>query len=115
MDTWVDYIPVLVIFPVMAIIFKHYFEYLTRKRLIEKGLTGDDAHTLMQGITYSGVPSSLKWGIVLVLVGGTFLVMEMLPVRVSSEAALGVLLVAAGVGLLTFYALSSFMGKKSPA
>ncbi len=102
-----DIVIPLVIFPSIVIIFKAFFDYLTRKRLIEKGLVGDDAAKLFQQPMDRFVPSSLKWGLVLVLVGGTMAVLKALPGYIEPEVALGVILVAAGAGLLTYYFLAN--------
>ena len=62
----------------------------------------------------SNLPSSLKWGLVFILVGGASVVMKAID-DVSPEMAFGVMLIAAGVGLLTYYFLGTFKAKKSRA
>jgi hypothetical protein len=103
--------PVFIIFPTIAYIVKISLEYTTRKRIIDKGLAGDQIKNLIGFSTPTYVPSSLKWGLVLVLVGLSVVIMDMVP-DVSAETALGIMLIAAGAGMLIYYFYASSKAKE---
>lgn len=107
-----DLIIPIIIFPSIVIIFKAFFDYLTRKRLIEKGIVGEEAKQMFQNSIERYVPSSLKWGLVLVLVGATTVVLKAIPGYVEPEIAFGVILISAGAGLLIYYFLASHKARE---
>ncbi len=106
-----EMIPVLVIFPVIYYIVKATLEHSTRKKLIEKGIVNEDIRHLYANTETVSLPSSLKWGIVLVLVGITTVILKAVG-DVSAEVAIGVILIAAGAGLIFFYALATSKANK---
>jgi len=107
----IEIAPIFIIFPTIGYIVKISLEYTTRKRIIDKGLAGDQIKNLIGYSTPTNVPTSLKWGLVLVLVGISILIMDLIP-DVSSETALGVMLIAAGAGMLVYYYYASTRVKK---
>lgn len=100
--------PVLVLM-VFFFMLREFLAYLTRKRLIEKGLVGEEAKNLFKSTLDQYVPSSLKWGLVLLLVGAALVVIRLIPGYVPDEVILGTVLISAGVGLLAYYFIA--MGK----
>ena len=111
MERFMDILPVFIIFPVIAYIVKMSLDYFTRKKMIEKGLVGKEALELFKTNSEIYLPSSLKWGMVLVFVGVVIVILKLLPVFVSAEVAFGAMLIAAGSAMLIYYALATMKAK----
>ena len=108
-----DVFPVLVIFPTFAMMLKWYLDYLTRKRLIDKGLVDEKIKYLYFDTTERYAPASLKWGLVSLFIGAGLLIIKTLPYRFQEgEAILGVMLIAAGLGLLLYYFIANAARKR---
>jgi len=105
-----EILPVFVVMPTIYYIVKISLDYATKKRLIDKGLVGEEAKHLFLNGAGRLLPSSLKWGIVLFLVGMVILLMRLMSEDISHEVALGGILTAAGAGLLIFYFISAKKG-----
>lgn len=112
LETLAELAPLFIIFPVAAYIIKMSLNYFTRKHLIEKGLVGDEAAKLFKADAEVSLPASLKWGLVLTFVGVVIVILQVLPVYVSSEVYFGVMLIAAGMAMLIYYALASMKAKE---
>ncbi|MCP4704065.1 MAG: hypothetical protein GY865_05605 [candidate division Zixibacteria bacterium] len=112
METLAELAPVFVIFPVIAYIVKMSLNYATRKKMIEKGLVGEEAAKMFKFDSETFLPSSLKWGLVLTFVGVVIVVLQVLPTYISSEIYFGVMLMAAGVAMLIYYGLASIKAKE---
>lgn len=112
LDRLADVAPVFVIFPVIAYIVKMSLNYATRKQMIEKGLIGDEAAKMFKTNSEAFLPSSFKWGLVLTFVGVVIVILQILPVYVSSEVYFGVMLIAAGGAMLIYYGLASAKAKE---
>jgi hypothetical protein len=113
MDKFWEVTPVFVIFPVFALMFKWYFEYRTRKYLIDKGMVDEKAKFLQFAQMTKNGPSSLKWGLVFLFVGVAVVFLRTLSEYVPDEVVLGAILIAAGVGLLLNYLIVDAKAKKS--
>ncbi|PKK83733.1 MAG: hypothetical protein CVT49_06860 [candidate division Zixibacteria bacterium HGW-Zixibacteria-1] len=98
-----DVAPVFVIFPVMYMMLRVILDHYTRKRLIEKGLVGEEVKKFFQDGADRFLPSSLKWGIVLTFLGIAMVLMRLASDYIPAETAIGIMLVAAGLGLLVYY------------
>ncbi len=108
-----DVFPVLVIFPTFAMMLKWYLDYLTRKRLIDKGLVDEKIKYLYFDTAERYAPASLKWGLVSLFIGAGLLIIKTLPYRFQEgEAILGVMLIAAGLGLLLYYFIANAARKR---
>ncbi|RKX31015.1 MAG: hypothetical protein DRP46_04255 [Candidatus Zixiibacteriota bacterium] len=108
MERLIDILPVFIIFPVIFMITRAFLDHYTRKRLIEKGLVGDEVKKFFENGADRYVSSSLKWGIVLTFIGISVVVMRLSSDYISSEMAIGIMLIAAGLGLLLYYFLAQF-------
>lgn len=109
-----EVIIVPVIFGVFALVMKWWMEYRLKSKLIERGMV-DERIKLLNVSTMGGArPSSLKWGIIFTLVGAVLLLVQLIDVRVDGEVVFGLLLLAAGIGLLAFYTIDSVLRKKDP-
>jgi len=114
MNGFFEVLPIFIIFPVIYLIVKASLDYCTRKQLIEKGLVNEDIKHLFYGNNVERyLPSSLKWGLVLVFVGITMVVLKLLPYYIEGEVIFGVALVAAGAGLLVYYGIASKKAKEA--
>lgn len=112
LQTIAEMAPVFIIFPMIAYIVKMSLNYFTRKHMIEKGLVGDEAAKMFKTNAEVFLPTSLKWGMVLTFVGIVIVILQVLPVYVSSEIYFGVMLIAAGGAMLIYYALATAKAKE---
>ena len=77
----------------------------TRRRLIEAGATPELARAVTAVPKDDlGLSGTLRWGLVTGAVGLGLIVIQFLPFRSDEPIALGVILVFAAAGLLTYYA-----------
>lgn len=106
-----DIIIVAIVFGTVVTIVKAGLDHATRMKLIEKGMVGESGKPIDIRLSQSSDPS-LKWGMVLVLVGGVLLVMELLPTVFSEEVIFGVALIAAGVAFLIHYVIADHRSKQ---
>jgi hypothetical protein len=111
MESIYDVIPLIGMFLAVGYIVKIALDYTTRKKLIDKGLVSEDIKYLYGNKLESPASSSLKWGIVLVLVGLVMLILKLLPYYVAGEVVVGAMLIAAGAGLLIYYAIATTRAK----
>jgi len=107
-----DVFPVIVIFPAFALMFKWYFDYRTRRQLIEKGLVDEKIKYLQFERQEQFVPSSLKWGLVFVFVGVAIVFLRIMSEYIPGEVVLGAVLIAAGLGLLVYYLIADAAMKR---
>jgi hypothetical protein len=90
---------------------KMYLNYRTRQRLIEKELVNEDVKNLFTNHQPTFSHSSLMWGLICLLVGISMVIMRAID-YVSGETAFGVMLIAAGVGLLAYYIIGTAKAKE---
>ncbi|MEW5923493.1 MAG: DUF6249 domain-containing protein [Candidatus Zixiibacteriota bacterium] len=107
LERLVDILPVFVVMPVMYLMLRVILDHYTRKRLIDKGLVGDEVKKFFQNGADRFLPTSLKWGIVLTFLGVSLVVMRLASDYIPTETAIGIMLVAAGMGLLLYYFLAN--------
>jgi Ca2+/H+ antiporter len=98
---------------VMGYIVKLFLDYKTRKKLIEQGMVNENIKHLFEAKMGPQNGSSLKWGLVLFLVGLVVLVLSVLPTYISGEVIFGATLIAAGLGLLVYYIIASARAKET--
>lgn len=106
MNQFWDVFPVIIIFPTFGLMFKWFFEYRTRKQLIEKGLVDEKVKYLQFNNMENFAPSSLKWGLVFMFVGVAIIIMRIISEYIPGEVVLGAMLIAAGLGLLVYYMIA---------
>jgi hypothetical protein len=110
-DAFWDIAPLFVVFPTFYFITKAALNYSMKKKLIEKDLVNEDVKHLFSSSLNGNTSTSLKWGLVLILIGVVAIGMKM--VEVSDEVAFGAMLIAAGVGLMLYYFISQFGQNKT--
>jgi hypothetical protein len=112
MNAW-EAVQMLIVFGTIGTIVKLFLDYRIRQKLIEKGMVDEKAKFLNFGGNGHYASSSLKWGIVLTFVGAGILIVKALPYYVHDEVVLGVIFIAAGAGLLTYYILADIQRRRS--
>ena len=75
----------------------------TRRRLIEAGGSAEVARALMSSQDEHGLFGALKWGIVAVGVGLSFVIVQFLPYNEDDPIMFGIVLLFLGASLLTYY------------
>ena len=88
---------------VTAIIIKIVSDNRTRQKLIEKGMVDENVKYLFYDKFEQNVPSSLKWGLVLISIGLARLIVRLIPTYYVEEITIGAMFIAAGLALLIFY------------
>jgi hypothetical protein len=112
-----DTIELAIVFFAISFVIKSILDYSMKKKLIDKGLVDENVRHLFK---YSGPANgSLKWGMVLVAVGGAVIIGRLAPYSWSDEATVSSMFILAGLALIVYYAISPKLGrgpeKKSPA
>lgn len=112
-DFW-DVFPIIIIFPTIGYVFKVYYEYRLKNKLIDKGLVDEKIKYLNYNQHEMYAPSSLKWGLVCTLGGLALIITWLLPYGYrEGEVVLGALLLAAGIGLLIYYFIAAQLTKQA--
>ncbi|MEE9442633.1 MAG: DUF6249 domain-containing protein [candidate division Zixibacteria bacterium] len=107
-----EIIIVPVVFGVVAYMIKLWLDYLLKSKLINRGMVDEKVKFLNFNGHERYAPTSLKWGLVFVLVGISLLVIQAFPGYVETEFIFGMMLIAAGAGLLIYYFVASSLRKK---
>ncbi len=108
-----DALQMAIVFGAFVLMFKIVADYLTRKRLIEKGLVDEKVKYLYRGSAEAQALSNLKWGIVLIGIGVAAVLSYWFPRDVSEEGTIGLMFIFAGIGFLAYYFMAPKMIKKS--
>jgi len=78
-----------------------------RRRLAETNASEDLIKSMVAADEQSRRLSALKWGLVLTLLGVAFGIIDVANLSSESPGAWGILLAAAGVGLLAYHAIAN--------
>jgi|SRR5215207_976199 len=78
---------------------------LTRRRMINAGVTPEMVKAITEAPEELGLYSALKWGLVVGAVGLALVIVQFLPYRMDDPIMLGLGLVFGAAGLLVYYAL----------
>lgn len=78
-------------------------DYLLRKKMVEKGLVGDDAGELLRKQQAENKYASLKWGLIILFGGIGLIILEMIPYDQSSPLPYGVFASCLSLGFLVYY------------
>lgn len=107
-----DLIPLTVFF-VIAYVVKVISDNKIRKLAIEKGMVNEDIKYLYFDRFEGKVPSSLKWGFVLIGIGLALFIAQMAPSSMTEEITIGGMFFFAGVGLVIYYFVANRIYKKA--
>ena len=99
-------VPISMIFGVVLAI-KIVVDSRLRRRLAETNPSEDLMKSMMAADEVARRLSALKWGLVLTLLGAAFGIIDASNLDSNDPGAWGILLAAAGVGLLTYHALAN--------
>ena len=106
-----DIVPVT-IFIVIAVIVKIMSDNRVRRLAIEKGVVNKDIKFLYYDRFEGKVPSSLKWGFVLIGIGLAVFIGQIVPYGMTEEITIGGMFFLAGVGLVVYYFVANRIYKK---
>lgn len=84
-----------------------------RQKLIDKGDIDDNVKQLFSKVQTQNVPSSLKWGMVLIAVGAAIWVAQLFPYSFQDEAIVSTMLIMGGLALIVYYFIASRMAKSN--
>jgi len=104
----------LFIFGSFAYILKEYWNYKLRKVAVDQNKGDELQKVLMVKPSWGGdgVPSSLKWGMVLTAVGGAALIGLNMP-DTRDEITFSLMFLFAGLALIVYYFIASRIAKKN--
>ncbi len=83
-----------------------------RNKLIEKDQLNENVQYLYSNSLDYRVPSSLKWGFILIGVGAAFIIGQLVPPDISEEVTIGSIFLLAGIGLIAYYFVASRIVKR---
>lgn len=78
-------------------------DYLLRKKMVEKGLVGNDAGELLKKQQANNRYNSLKWGLIILFGGLGLIILEAIPYDESSPLPYGVFAACVSLGFLIYY------------
>lgn len=114
MDYTAVFVPITS-FIIIAYIIKTISDNRIRHRLIEKGVTDENAKLLFGKKEEFRSVSSLKWGLVLTGIGLALFIGQLFPRSISEEMTVGGMFIFAGLGFLIFYFVTQRMDKEAIA
>jgi len=103
------------LFIVFAVIVKILSDNRVRRQAIEKGVVNEDMKFLYYDRFEGKVPSSLKWGFVLIGIGLAIFIGQMVPYDMTEEITFGGMFFLAGVGLVVYYFIANRIYQKAKA
>ena len=107
-----DIVP-LTLFIVIAVIIKILSDNRIRRLAIEKGVVNEDMKFLYYDRFEGKVPSSLKWGFVLIGIGLALFIGQFVPYDMTEEITIGGMFFLAGVGLVVYYFVANRIYQKA--
>ncbi|MFZ5979622.1 MAG: DUF6249 domain-containing protein [Candidatus Zixiibacteriota bacterium] len=107
-------IPAIIFFSIVAIV-KIISDSRTKNRMLEKGLDDTNLRNFFSAQAELHSLSSIKWGMVLVGIGIAIMASQLFPRDFTDEAALGLILIFAGLGFLIYYPIAEKRLKKIKA
>ncbi|MBN2008691.1 hypothetical protein JW960_05055 [candidate division KSB1 bacterium] len=110
MNNFEFFIPI-VLFMCVAFIIKVISDNRVRKAAIDHGQINENIKYLYSQNWENAVPSSLKWGIVLIFMGLAFLLIQFVPDFDSDKLTAAILFIMAGLGFIAYYALGKYLYK----
>ena len=107
MENLWEALPVIVMLLVFGAGFKLLLDYLTRKKLIDKGMVDENIKFLYADSPESRVLSSLKWAMMSIGVGIAIFIGQLGPPDLVEEYTAGGMFIMAGLGLLLYYLIAN--------
>ncbi len=97
----------IVLFVCIAAAVKFVMDGRVRQRLAQSGTSEDLVRMMLAADEVNRKVSSLKWGLVLVLIGIAFGIIDIANLDGNDPATFGIVIGAAGLGMLGFHALAN--------
>ena len=97
----------IVLFICITLIFKFIMDGRVRSKLAQSGASEELVRAMLAADEQNRKVSSLKWGMVFVLVGVAFGMIDALNLAADAPATFGIVIFAAGLGMLGFHALAN--------
>ncbi|MEQ8584337.1 MAG: DUF6249 domain-containing protein [Marinoscillum sp.] len=94
----------------IVLIIKTLTEYFLRKKMVEKGLVGNDAGELLRKQAENKY-AALKWGLIILFGGLGLMIIEAIPYDASSTLPYGVLATSLSLGFLIYFGLVQKMNR----
>lgn len=113
MEHFWEIFPLIAVFIAAGYIVKISLDHVTRRMLIQKGLTEDASKYLSSPKTESLPSSSLKWGMILVALGAAVLIGRSMPEDIHGEITVSLMLLFSGAVLIIYHFIAPHMVKKS--
>jgi hypothetical protein len=96
----VEFLVPIAFFGFVALSIKFIVDGLTRRRLASTGVSDDVVRSMLEADLRASRLSAHKWGFVLVGLGLALELIELLDIDFESAGSMGLLMLAAGAGLL---------------
>ena len=80
-------------------------DYILKKKMIEKGYVGEETQSIFKTYNTINKYASLKWGLLFLTGGLSFIIMHALDVTPDSPLPYGIFTVSLSVGFLSYYFL----------
>jgi len=106
------FIPIVTLL-VFGFIIKVLSDNKTRRSAIEKGMLSEDLKYLYYDRYERNIPSSLKWGFVLIGIGLAVFIGQLGPEEMVNEITFGSMFLLAGLGLILYYFIGLKLMKKN--
>jgi hypothetical protein len=100
-----DVVVPIAIFGSFAYMFRIWLEYKTRKLLVEKGLVDEKVKFLYHQAADAQIPSSLKWGMVLIAMGLAIFVAQQVAYN-EEEYVIAFMALFGGIAMLVYHFLA---------
>jgi hypothetical protein len=101
------YLIPITLFVCIVLSIKVIVDARVRRRIAETNPSEEAMKAMVAADEVSRKLSALKWGLVLTLLGVAFGIIDAANVSSEAPGAWGILLAAAGIGLLTYHALAN--------
>lgn len=95
-------------FAAIVLIVKIISDNRIRRKVLDQRVSDEMAEAILQkGKSEPSALTALKWGLVVLAVGGAFVLIELLATDVDSPLGYGLLFLAAGAGLVGYYLIAA--------
>ncbi len=99
------FIPI-VLFICITLAIKTIVDSRVRRRMVESHSSEELVRAILLADEQNRRMSALKWGVVLSVTGGAFLLIDALSLAADRPATFGIVIIAAGLGMLGFHWVS---------
>lgn len=88
------------------IITKTFTDYFLRKKMVDKGLIGNEAAELLRKQSDDHQFGALKWGLIILFGGVGLMLLEIIPYDQQSPLPYGILATSLSIGFLLYFLIS---------